>query len=108
MPDEKQDETSSSQTAGGPEKSAELLEIEEMLERADAISSVNADESEKLLRKIIAKDTKDTEEDGLVKVKERAIYKLAEVLAKQGKTAALSSLLTDLRTFFEEIPKAKT
>lgn len=43
-----------------------------------------------------------------LKVKEAALQKLCDLLVKQHDAAALRGLLTDLRTLFAAIPKAKT
>ena len=43
-----------------------------------------------------------------IKTKEQALQRLANLYAKQGNAEALRNLLTELRSLFALIPKAKT
>jgi 26S proteasome regulatory subunit N6 len=49
-----------------------------------------------------------SDENADVKEREKAIYELGEIYAKQGNAEELSALLRRIRPFFNQIPKAKT
>lgn len=57
------------------------------------------------LKAVIASEPSDTES---IKVKEQAIDKLTDVLAKLRDEKALAALFVDLRPLYAQIPKAKT
>eukprot|EP00274_Cyanoptyche_gloeocystis_P003153 CAMPEP_0196657758 /NCGR_PEP_ID=MMETSP1086-20130531/25343_1 /TAXON_ID=77921 /ORGANISM="Cyanoptyche gloeocystis , Strain SAG4.97" /LENGTH=493 /DNA_ID=CAMNT_0041991017 /DNA_START=42 /DNA_END=1523 /DNA_ORIENTATION=+ len=74
-------------------------------DKAVEIADIFPEESTKLLQQVISNDGDDEETS---KLKEQAIYKLADLYTKQGKVAELGTLLKSIRPFFSTIPKAKT
>jgi 26S proteasome regulatory subunit N6 len=81
-------------------------QFKELLTTAKTLKDNKQDvEAISALEKLIATDGQSNE---IIKIKEGAIKSLAELYAKQGKTQQLSSLLVNLRPFFNVITKAKT
>lgn len=78
------------------------------LDEAVATVDTAPDASIAVFRSIIDDESKKSATDGSGKVKEAAIYRLGETLAKLGRSEELAELLTTLRSFFSTIPKART
>ncbi len=68
-------------------------------------SSKHADAASRLKAMVQSEGSNDVES---IKVKESAIQALCELLVKQQDANSLSGLLSEMRSFFAAIPKAKT
>eukprot|EP00744_Colponema_vietnamica_P001966 GILI01003172.1.p1 GENE.GILI01003172.1~~GILI01003172.1.p1 ORF type:complete len:445 (+),score=141.47 GILI01003172.1:81-1337(+) len=75
-------------------------------ESAKEVEDVQPDRAIALYNQVIKSPNASDEES--VKVKEQAIYKLGELLAKCKRADDLRVLLTDIRPFFSNLHKAKT
>eukprot|EP00457_Paulinella_chromatophora_P006729 gb/GEZN01006748.1/.p1 GENE.gb/GEZN01006748.1/~~gb/GEZN01006748.1/.p1 ORF type:complete len:441 (+),score=81.47 gb/GEZN01006748.1/:131-1324(+) len=60
-----------------------------------------------MLKKLITSEG-DTESEAVLKIKEDSIYSLGKIYVSQGNTEKLSSLLVEIRPFFQSLPKART
>eukprot|EP01104_Vermistella_antarctica_P006369 TRINITY_DN17074_c0_g1_i1.p1 TRINITY_DN17074_c0_g1~~TRINITY_DN17074_c0_g1_i1.p1 ORF type:complete len:453 (+),score=141.82 TRINITY_DN17074_c0_g1_i1:63-1361(+) len=91
------------------EKNAALEALRDVFDEATALSESKDDASVKksipLFRKVIDSDANQGE--GL-KLKEQAIYNLADVFVHLKEAQLLKALLDNIRPFFSTIPKAKT
>lgn len=77
----------------------------ECLTKAQEMQEARPEEASAIFRQIIQDPSSALE---ALRVKEQAIALLSDLLSKQGKGEELRGLLTDLRPFFLQIPKAKT
>jgi len=90
--------------------SEDNLEVVQELEskefnRAEEIESTQPNEAVALYKQVVAQDDPT---GGLVKTKEKAIYRITSIYCKQSRTAELKALVSECRPFFETIAKAKT
>eukprot|EP00455_Lapot_gusevi_P018579 TRINITY_DN2016_c0_g1_i1.p2 TRINITY_DN2016_c0_g1~~TRINITY_DN2016_c0_g1_i1.p2 ORF type:complete len:443 (+),score=156.69 TRINITY_DN2016_c0_g1_i1:55-1329(+) len=74
-------------------------------DEAVGIQEVDPARSARLFEELIQKDGSDPDQQ---KIKENAIYRLGEILVKQGQASEFRRILVDLRPFFAIIPKART
>jgi 26S proteasome regulatory subunit N6 len=83
-----------------------MASLQEQLDAAQASASTNPAGAVSSLKAVVfAEAASDAE---TVKVKEAAIQALCDALVKQQNAKGLADLLGELRTFFGQIPKAKT
>lgn len=87
------------------EEDANLSGLEEEFERACSIEQSNPEKSSKTYEKIIQRNDNDAKFNAM---KEDAIYRLAEIHAKEGNLSGIRQLLVGIRPFFGNISKAKT
>jgi len=87
-------------------------EFEDELDKGKSIQDVNPQEAVNIFQKVITTqipaDYSEVQEEYAVRAKEQAIYALGGLYAKLKRTKDLSSLIVDIRPYFETISKAKT
>mmetsp|Transcript_36886 Transcript_36886/g.82029 ORF Transcript_36886/g.82029 Transcript_36886/m.82029 type:complete len:419 (+) Transcript_36886:135-1391(+) len=81
------------------------MDLAAELKACQELASTSSQDAVAKLKALVLNDTNDVE---AVKVKEQAIQSLCEVEIKQQNAKGLSDLLSQLRSFFGIIPKAKT
>eukprot|EP00009_Paramoeba_aestuarina_P009704 CAMPEP_0201539742 /NCGR_PEP_ID=MMETSP0161_2-20130828/70569_1 /ASSEMBLY_ACC=CAM_ASM_000251 /TAXON_ID=180227 /ORGANISM="Neoparamoeba aestuarina, Strain SoJaBio B1-5/56/2" /LENGTH=420 /DNA_ID=CAMNT_0047947157 /DNA_START=863 /DNA_END=2125 /DNA_ORIENTATION=- len=83
-----------------------MSRLQPLFEEATENTEANPNHAVDLLRKIVFNNDATTDAD--IKVREQAIYLLGTVLATLDRLDDVASLLTDIRPFFSQVPKAKT
>lgn len=84
-----------------------MATLQKDLEHADSVAATDNGHAIKIYYQIITTAGNDASEE-VTKVKENAIYRLGKLHAKLGQLNELTSLITKVRPFFENISKAKT
>jgi len=79
--------------------------MEEVLNQAKGLDGSDSAQAEALYKKVAFAAFAEDED---AKVREQAILGLGALLAKQGRGGDIQTLLTDVRPFFGNLPKAKT
>ncbi len=82
-----------------------MADLAEELKAGEELANSNLDEAVKKLKSLVLSEENNVE---AVKVKEQTIQTLCDLLIKAKDAAGLKDLLSQLREFFNVIPKAKT
>jgi len=86
-------------------ESEQIDELRQKLDNAEEDAEVKPSEAAAMFREIIGDERID---EIALKTKELAVYKLGQILCKQGKAEEVAALVKTLRPFFNTIAKAKT
>lgn len=78
-----------------------------LLERAQALTSVNREEGISLLNKIVREQEVAENDEELIRIKEQGILQLGELYKQEGKAKELADLIKVTRPFLSRISKAK-